>query len=39
MRELLPRGAINESQLHMYLTSWVDKASPLYMYTMTHTRN
>jgi hypothetical protein len=39
MRELLPRGAINESQLPVYLTSWVDKASPLYMYTMTHIRN
>jgi hypothetical protein len=39
MRELLPRGAINESQLPVFLTSWVDKASPLCMYTMTQTRN
>jgi hypothetical protein len=39
MRELLPRGAINDSQLPVFLTSWVDKASPLCMYTMTHTRN
>ena len=39
MRELLPRGAINESQFPMFLTSWVVKASPLCMYTMTHTHN
>jgi hypothetical protein len=39
MRELLPRGAINDSQLPVFLISWVDKASPLCMYTMTHTRN
>jgi hypothetical protein len=38
MRELLPLGAIKESHLPVYLTSWVDKTSPLYMYTMTHTR-
>jgi hypothetical protein len=37
MRELLPLGAIVESHLPMYLTSWVDKTSPLCMYTMTHT--
>jgi hypothetical protein len=39
MRELLPRGAINDSQFPVFLTSWVDKASPLCMYTMIHTRN
>jgi hypothetical protein len=38
MRELLPRGAIAESELPVFLTSWVDKASPLCMYTMTHVR-
>jgi hypothetical protein len=38
MKELLPRGAIDKPQLPVYLTSWVDKASPLCMYTMTHTR-
>jgi hypothetical protein len=38
MRELLPLGAIEKAQLPVYLTSWVDKTSPLCMYTMTHTR-
>ena len=36
MGELLPRGAIIESQLLVFLTSWTDKASPLCIYTMTH---
>jgi hypothetical protein len=36
MRELLPLGAIEKAQLPVYLTSWVDKTSPLCMYTMTH---
>ena len=36
MREFLPRGAITKSQLPVFLTSWVDKASHLYMYTMSH---
>jgi hypothetical protein len=39
MREFLPRGAINESQFLVFLTSWVGKASPLCMYIMTHTCN
>jgi hypothetical protein len=39
MRELLPHGAINDSQLPIFLTLWVDKASPLCMYTMTQTQN
>jgi hypothetical protein len=39
MRELLPRGTINESQLPVYLTSWMDKASLLCIYTVTHARN
>jgi hypothetical protein len=38
MRELLPLGTIEKAQLPVYLTSWVDKTSPLCMYTMTHTR-
>jgi hypothetical protein len=38
MRELLALGAIEKAQLPVYLTSWVDKSSPLCMYTMTHTR-
>jgi hypothetical protein len=38
MRELLPLGAMEKAQLPVYLTSWVDKTSPLCMYTMTHTR-
>jgi hypothetical protein len=38
MRELLPLGAIEESHLPVYLSSWVDKTFPLCMYTMTHTR-
>ena len=38
MRELLPRGAIMESDLPVFLTAWVDKSSPLCMYTMTHVR-
>jgi hypothetical protein len=37
MRELLPLGAMEKAQLPVYLTSWVDKTSPLCMYTMTHT--
>jgi hypothetical protein len=37
MRELLPLGAIEEPHLPMYLSSWVDKTSPLCMYTMTYT--
>jgi hypothetical protein len=36
MRELLPLGAMEKAQLPVYLTSWVDKTSPLCMYTMTH---
>jgi hypothetical protein len=38
MKELLPRGAIIQFQLPVFLTSWVDKASPLCMYTVTHIR-
>jgi hypothetical protein len=38
MRELLPLGAMEKAQLPVYLTSWVDKTSPLCMYTMTYTR-
>ena len=38
MRELLPLGALTKEQLPVYLASWVDKTSPLCMYTMTHTR-
>jgi hypothetical protein len=38
MRELLPLGAMTKEQLPVYLTSWVDKTSPLCMYTLTHTR-
>jgi hypothetical protein len=37
MRELLPLGAMEKAQLPVYLTSWVDKTSPLCMYTVTHT--
>jgi hypothetical protein len=37
MRELLALGAVEKAQLSVYLTSWVDKNSPLCMYTMTHT--
>ena len=37
MRELFPLGTIEESHLPMYLTLWMDKMSPLCMYTMTHT--
>jgi hypothetical protein len=37
MRELLPLGAMEKAQLPVYLTSWIDKTSPLCMYTMTHT--
>jgi hypothetical protein len=35
MRELLPHGAVDEPQLPVFLTSWVDKSSALCMYTMT----
>ena len=38
MRELLPLGAMKKEQLPVYLISWVDKTSPLCMFTMTHTR-
>jgi len=38
MRELLPHGAIIESDLPVFLTSWVDKASHLCMYTVTQIR-
>jgi hypothetical protein len=38
MRELLQRGAILESQLPVFLTSWVDRASHLCMYTVTQIR-
>ena len=38
MRELLPLGAVKKEQLPVYLTAWVDKSSPLCMYTVTHTR-
>jgi cation transport ATPase len=38
MRELLPLGAMKKAQLPVCLTSWVDKTSPLCMYTMIHTR-
>jgi hypothetical protein len=37
MREHLPLGTMEKAQLPVYLTSWVDKTSPLCMYTMTHT--
>jgi hypothetical protein len=35
MRELLLHGAVDEPQLPVFLTSWVDKSSALCMYTMT----
>jgi hypothetical protein len=38
MRELLPHGAVDEPQLPVFLTSWVDKSSALCMYTMTQSR-
>jgi hypothetical protein len=38
MREFFPLGAIEESHLPMYLTSWVDKTSPLCIYIVTHIR-
>jgi hypothetical protein len=38
MRELLPLGAMEKAQLSVYLSSWVDKTSPLCMYAMTHTQ-
>jgi hypothetical protein len=38
MRELLTLGAIEESHLPVYLTSWVDKTSSLCMYIVTHIR-
>jgi hypothetical protein len=38
MRKLLPLGTMEKAQLPMYLTLWVDKTSPLCIYTMTHTR-
>jgi hypothetical protein len=38
MRELLSLGTIEEPHLLMYLTSWIDKTSPLCMYTMTQIR-
>jgi hypothetical protein len=37
MRELVPLGAVVKPQLPMFLTSWVDKTSASYMYTMTQT--
>jgi hypothetical protein len=37
-RELLPLGAIEEPHLPLYLISWIDKNSPLCMYTMFHIR-
>jgi hypothetical protein len=38
MRELVPLGVVVKPQLSMFLTSWVDKTSASYMYTMTQTR-
>jgi cation transport ATPase len=38
MRKLLPNGTIDEPQLPVFLTSWVDKSSVLCMYTMTQSR-
>jgi hypothetical protein len=32
MRKLLPLGVIEEPHLPVYLTSWVDKTSPLHVY-------
>jgi hypothetical protein len=33
-RELLPLGAIEETHLPQYLSSWIDKNSPQCMYTV-----
>jgi hypothetical protein len=33
-RELLPLGAIEEPHLPLYLSSWIDKNSPLCMYSV-----
>jgi hypothetical protein len=38
MKELVPLGTVVKPQLPMFLTSWVDKTSASYMYTMTQTR-
>jgi hypothetical protein len=38
MRELHPHGVVDEPQLPVFLTSWVDKSSALCMYTMTQSR-
>jgi hypothetical protein len=38
MRELIPKGAMEEGKLPIFLTTWVDKSSPLCMFTHTQLR-
>jgi hypothetical protein len=33
MRELVPKGAMEEGKVSIFLTTWVDKSSPLCMFT------
>jgi hypothetical protein len=38
MRELLPKGAMEEGKLPIFLTTWTDKTSPLCMFIHGHIR-
>jgi hypothetical protein len=38
MRELVPKGAMEVGKLSIFLTTWVDKSSPLCMFTHAQLR-